>query len=324
MPQPSTEKSTTTHENSSNEVIDESLKVFHTQHGSQLAKCVVTCAAMEKPRHSKTSVNSLSQSRSCPRKRSTTDESNEREKKNSLEEIDKSCSDITASTYCNENGVSISSGIGLDFDSGTSYVGIRKTYNERKSCALDFRNLNRSRDLLANAENLSMRRESSSTFERDMAIIDLLQRERSMNAISIQARNEPELRIGKLNPRPRQSFTQTSTSFERHRPENPKRTVTSTAAELSPSFPNFVFTHQQHLAKSLSNEQTHSRNRPALSAAAIATSSDDPSGFNAFAKSFNSSGGSGGSHSRKRSNKSMRDTRVHSNKYGARIYSDNL
>lgn len=325
LPQPSNENSAT-QEITTTETIDESSKIFDVQQKAFAS----TSAVLEKPRHSKSTASSMSRGRSRSRQRSSTEEFNARVKKNSIDDIDNSCSNITASTYCNENGVSTSSGIGIDFDSGAGTA-----YNERKPlCSRDsiFSNYSdRSRDRLSGVgESLSARRESSSTYERDMDVIDLLERERSMDTISAQAKIEHEPRTEKM--RPRQSVVRKNSSFERHRklpditkiaaPNSPKRTVLSTA-EHSPSFPNFVFTHQQqHLANEFAPERTNNRNRT-HSAAQVprnAFDADDPSGFDAFAQSFNSRG----PQSRKSSTKSIRDTRVHSVKYADSIHSDNL
>lgn len=326
VPQPSFEDSAT-QEITTTETIDESSKIFDVQKKAKASMSAVS----DKPRLSKSAVSSMSRGRSHSRKRSSIEEFNAKVKKNSVDDIDNSCSNITASTYCNENGVSISSGIGIDFDSGGAGVA----YNERKPlCSRDsiFSNYSdRSRDRLSNVgESLSARRESSSTYEHDMDVIDLLERERSMDTISAQAKFEHEPRTEKM--RPRKSVPRKNSSFERHRklpditkiaaPNSPKRAVLS-PAEHSPSFPNFVFTHQQQqLANEFAPERTSNRNRTHSTAQAprSAFDVDDPSGFDAFAQSFNSRG----PQSRKSSTKSIRDTRVHSGKYADSIHSDNL
>lgn len=326
-----------THERTTTETIDESLKMFDTHQKAHAPKCGLTSADIEKAHLSKSTASSMPRGRNRSRKRSSIDELNAKAtSKHSIDDIDNSCSNITASTYCNENGISISSGIGIDFESGGG-VGVGP-YNERKPlCSRDSvyssysdRNLNRSRDRLCDVDDrLSGRRESSSTYERDMDAIDLLERERNMDTMA-EPRSEPEPRIEKM--RTRHSAARKNSSFEsRHRklpditkitaPNSPKRTVLSTA-EHSPSFPNFVFTHQQHLATELTAERAPSRSR-ARSTAPVprnAFDADDTSGFEAFAQSFNSRA----PQSRKSSTKSIRDTRVHSGKYGDSIYTDNL
>lgn len=271
------------------------------------------------------------------RKRNSIDEMTAKVKKNSIDDIDNSCSNITSSTYCNENGISISSGIGIDFDSAVGAYSERKPLCGRDSVYSNYsdRNLNRSRDRLSDAgERLSVRRESSSTYERDMDAIDLLERERSMDAIPVQTRIEHEPRSEKM--RPRQMTAQKNSSFERHRklpditkiaatPNSPKRTVLSTA---EPSFPNFVFTHQQHQPNEIAaaaaavERSTSGRNRThsMVPVPRNAFDAHDPNSFEAFAQSFNSRA----PQSRKSSTKSIRDTRVHSGKYGDNIYTDNL
>lgn len=324
VPHPPSFEDSATQEITTTETIDESSKIFDVQQKAHAS----TSAVSDKPRLSKSAASSMSRGRSHSRKRSSIEEFNAKVKKNSVDDIDNSCSNITASTYCNENGVSISSGIGIDFDSGGAGAGV--AYNERKPlCGRDsiFSNYSdRSRDRLSDVgESLSARRESSSTYERDMDVIDLLERERSMDTISAQAKIEHEPRTEKM--RPRKSVPRKNSSFERHRklpditkiaaPNSPKRAVLS-PAEHSPSFPNFVFTHQQQqLANEFAAERTTNRNRTHSTAQAprSAFDADDPSGFDAFAQSFNSRG----PQSRKSSTKSIRDTRLHSGKY-----SDNL
>lgn len=334
-PQVSNENSAT-HEHTTTETIDESLKIFDTHQKVRASMCGVTSANIEKPHHSKSSAGSMSRGRSRPRKRSSTDELNANVTKHSIDATDNSCSSITTSTYCNDTGISISSGIGVDFENG----GVRGASNERKPlCSRDSvfsnysdRNLNRSRERLSDAgDRLSVRRESSSTYERDMDAIDLLERERSMDTIAMQTRADPAPRIEKM--RSRQSIARKNSSFERHRklpditkiaaPNSPKHTVLS-MAEHSPNFTNFVFTHQQHLANEYSTElvSVHSRNRThsTVPVPRNAFDADDTSGFEAFAQSFNNRA----PQSRKSSTKSIRDTRVHSGKYGNSIYTDNL
>lgn len=334
-----------THENTANETIDESLKMFDPRQKVHAPKASVANTVTEKSRPIKgASASSLSRGRNRSRRRSPPiDEFSAKVKKHSIDDLDNSCSNITTSTYCNENGVSISSGIGIDYDS--SGIGpIGGVYNERKPlCSRDSvfssyseRNLNRSRDRLSDAgESLSVRRESSSTYERDMDSIDLLERERSMDMISsAQTRNEPESRMDKM--RSRQLATRKNSSVERHRklpditkittPNSPNKRVAISTTEQSP---NFVFTHQQHLANELIVEQpaqisrTSSRNRT-YSTASVPRNAfdDDPSGFDAFAAAFNSRGPP--TQSRKSSTKSARGTRVHSGKYGDNIYTDDL
>lgn len=367
-PQPSNENSTTQENTTTTETIDESLKIFDTQQKVHSSKYGVTNAKMGKPRLSKSSMaNPMSRGRSRSRKRSSIEEFNAKTKKNSNDDIDNnSCSNITASTYCNDNGgISISSGIGIDFDSGGvggiggvgggvggggangnghGSVDVGGVYNERKPlCSRDSifgsyseRSINQSRDRLSDAgESLSVRRESSSTYERDMDSIDLLERERSMDTIpTTLAKIEPEPRIEKM--RSRHSLARNNSSFERHRklpditkiaaPNSPKRTTVQSTAERSPNFPNFVFTHQQHLATEFNSNERCANNRNRTHSTAPmprnAFDANDSSGFEAFAQSFNSRA----PHSRKSSTKGVRErgTRVHSGKYGDSIYSDNL
>lgn len=184
----------------------------------------------------------------------------------SIDEMNNSCSNITTSTYCNGNEMSTSSGIGLDFESGT--------YNERRplcdresvySGTSTDRYSHRSRELMSECDNVSTRRESSSTYERDMDIIDLLERERSMD---IQDMLERERRIEQQRKKPSLSRSSGRSAVSGHRklpditriatPNSPKRSV---VAESTNNFPNFVFTHQQNeFADAHSN-----RNRKSIS-----------------------------------------------------------
>lgn len=194
------------------------------------------------------------------------------ERTRSSEEMNKSLSNITASTYINGNEVSTSSGIGLDFenfiapeqqklncDRDSVYSGVSS--NDRFS--------HRSHDMLSESGNLLLRRESSSTYERDMDIISLLERERSMNEIIEHERNTERFR--KKVPTKR-----SNSGVERRKlpditkitaaPPSPKRQISSSstaaaaaAIEQSGNFPNFVFTHQfNEFAEARSNRNRDS------------------------------------------------------------------
>lgn len=158
----------------------------------------------------------------------------------SSDEMNNSCSNITASTYLNGAEFSGSSGIGLDYESGM--VGDPKSTCDRESVYSDGR-LSRRSD--RHPESLLLRRESSSTYERDMDIIDLLERERSMDMQEVLARERHSENYRKKAPNLR-----TNSGIERRKlpdiaritaPNSPKRL---NSVEAPANFPNFVFTHQ--------------------------------------------------------------------------------
>lgn len=259
------------------------------------------------------------------------------ELRHSIDEVNNSCSNITASTYCNGNGVSTSSGIGLDFESGAHIE--RKSICDRDSVysgVSSDRYSHRSQDMLSETGNISARRESSSTYERDMDIIDLLERERSMD---IQDMIERERRAERT--RKKQAYARTSASVERHRklpditkiaatPNSPKRTIST---EQSTNFPNFVFTHQYNeFAEARTN-----RNRD-LNAAAVTSgsrhnsqgsfgkrSSDAHQGDDEEAVNVSRTARKLSVDSRKGSTKSIRDSRVlSSGKYADTSHANKL
>lgn len=119
------------------------------------------------------------------------------------DDMNNSCSNITASTYLNGNEISGTSvGLELEHDgdvggvngggggSGNAAVNVERKHSggisvDRESMYSGMSNdrmSHRSHDLLSEPGGnlLSLRRESSSTYERDMDIIDLLERERSV------------------------------------------------------------------------------------------------------------------------------------------------
>lgn len=189
------------------------------------------------------------------------------ERTRSSEEMNNSCSNITASTYINGNEVSTSSGIGLDIESIIPTEQPKLTANcDRESVysglSID-RFSHRSHDMLSESGNLLLRRESSSTYERDMDIIDLLERERSIDLHEIIERERQTERFRK-----KVSNTRSNSGVERRKlpditkiaaaPSSPKRLITS-SAEQSNNFPNFVFTHQfNEFAEARSNRNRDS------------------------------------------------------------------
>ncbi|XP_037026080.1 alpha-1A adrenergic receptor [Bradysia coprophila] len=144
--------------------------------------------------------------------------------------VNNSCSNITSSTYCNDHSYYDKSPL---FDRDSLY-----SVSDRKS--LSRPSLQRSQDNILSESDIMSRRESSSTYERDMEIIDLLERERSMD---IQDMIEQERKGEKIR-----SITRHNSSFERHHRKLPD---ISKLAPISPkkldhsvNFPNLVFTHQ--------------------------------------------------------------------------------
>lgn len=187
---------------------------------------------------------------------------NRPERTHSSDEMNNSCSNITASTYINGNEVSTSSGIGVDFESGAQVEHQKPNYDRESifSGISNDRISHRSHDILSESGNLLLRRESSSTYERDMDIIDLLERERSMDLQDIIERDRRTERPHKKTPNIR-----TNQGFERRKlpdiakitaPASPKRLIPS---EASANFPNFVFTHQfNEFAEACSNRNRDS------------------------------------------------------------------
>lgn len=182
------------------------------------------------------------------------------------DEMNNSCSNITASTYCHGNGISTSSGISVDFES--------IPYNEQKSnCDHESvlsgistdRHSCKSQELF-DTGNQSLRRESSSTYEQDMDIIDLLERKRSMD---LKETMERERRTERIRRKQSELAGQTTSSVERHRklpdimkitmPNSPKRTQSTDQQTVN--FPNFVFTHQYNeFAEACSNRNRDGSN----------------------------------------------------------------
>lgn len=210
------------------------------------------------------SISRSNLNRSIRSKNARIETSNRTERAQSItDEVNNSCSNITTSTYCNGNGVSTSSGIGLDFES-VAYAE-QKLNCDRESVlsgvSID-RHSHRSNDIF-DTGNLSLRRESSSTYERDMDIIDLLERERSMD---LKEMMERERRVERIRKKQQQDTIRTNSMGERHRklpditkivsPNSPKR---SQSTEQSVNFPNFVFTHQYNeFAEACSNRNRDS------------------------------------------------------------------
>lgn len=261
------------------------------------------------------------------------------ERTHSSEEMNNSCSNITASTYVNGNEVSASSGIGLDFENAAHNE--QKVNFDRESVYSGLSNdrlSHRSHDRLSETGNLLLRRESTSTYERDMDIIDLLERERSMDLQDIIEHERRTERSRKKAPK-----TRIASGLERRKlpdiakitaPSSPKRLIST---EQSTNFPNFVFTHQfNEFAEARTN-----RNRDAGGSVAATASRSRNNSQTSFGKRnsdaylFNEDENAGIStnhvtrarsiDSRKSSTKSTHDNRAMStNVYNNATYANNL
>lgn len=166
----------------------------------------------------------------------------------SSDEMNESCSNITATTYINGNVVSTNSCIGLDFDS--SFYVEQKLNCDRESVLSGTSNdrfSHRSHDRLSESRNLLPRREQSYLLERDMDKIDLLDRERSTDLREIIECERPTKRSHK-----KVSNTRGNTGVERRKlPDIAKITAATSPKRMIPieqttNFPNFVFTHQSN------------------------------------------------------------------------------
>lgn len=147
--------------------------------------------------------------------------------------INNSCSNITSSTYC--NGVDLDGYYDKtnvsDRDSLVS-VNLRKPSSRLSS--------ERSTDFLSDIDIMS-RRESSSTYERDLEIIDLLERERSMD---IQDMMERERKGEKIR-----SISRNNSSFERHHrmlPDISKFAAPNSPKKIDAQFSNLNYAAAQH------------------------------------------------------------------------------
>lgn len=241
----------------------------------------------------------------------------------SIEEVNNSCSNITASTFVNENGVSTSSGICLDFESGAHIE--RKSICDRDSvfsgASSNDRYSQRSNDMLSEAGNLT-RRESSSTYEQDMDIIDLLERERSMNIQDMMERERRTERMRKKQAYGNRSNRKLPDLTKITTPNSPKRAI---VGEQTTNFPNFVFTHQYNeFAEARTNRN---RDLNAISSRNNSLGSFGKRNSDAYkADDDDMSRRKQSIESRKSSTKSIRDSRgVHSSgKYVDASYANNL
>lgn len=114
--------------------------------------------------------------------------------------------------------------------------------------------------LSTTSEKYLPRRESSSTYERDMEIIDLLQRDRSMNIQETCNSSRMDILTAPETPSSQDTFSNDDiirpkrSSFERRKLPDIRKITSSSSSSNSPkrlltetqqNFPNLVFTHQQ-------------------------------------------------------------------------------
>lgn len=177
----------------------------------------------------------------------------------STDELTNSVSLTMTSPLFNDNGVS--SGVTADIDSGafkkfqcdqdgSVYSGVSSDRFSHRSHG----------DKLSDVGHAPLRRESTSTYERDMDVIDLLERERSVN---LQEFMEAERRT---DARSRIKATTTRTNSGRKLPDitkiagphSPKRQP-SALIEPANNFPNFVYTYKfNEFAEASSNRNRDS------------------------------------------------------------------
>lgn len=188
----------------------------------------------------------------------------------SIDDVNNSCSNITASTYINGNDVS--TGSAADYERGGLIDS--KPNCDRESVFSGISNdqvSHRSHDALSEGGGHAfdaMRRESSSTYERDMDIIDLLERERSIDLGEINERRKTDQlvhhkklpTIGRTNLERRKLPDITKITA----PLSPKRLITvgdqQQPQQQSTNFPNFVFTHQYNEFAEAQNNRNRDMN----------------------------------------------------------------
>lgn len=164
--------------------------------------------------------------------------------------LNNSCSNITASTYC--NGATDPLTLLLNKESPDRELLHNNPMSDSKQAQLERRSARRTiynhplrTSQESELDSILSRRESSSTYERDMDIIDLLQRERSMD---IPETLERERRSG-IDPMVR-SISRQNSALDRHHRRLPDVSRFTGIPPASPKksverhFPNQVFTHQ--------------------------------------------------------------------------------
>ncbi|XP_055840444.1 uncharacterized protein LOC129908148 isoform X2 [Episyrphus balteatus] len=108
-----------------------------------------------------------------------------RKGKNSMDSIDNSCSNITASTFCNNSSVLNDTGSGYDGETSSIVSGTIGTIDKDIYFQKKWESVNgvlrRHKDASFSDCGSFSRMDSSSTLNRDLEIIDLLERERSMD-----------------------------------------------------------------------------------------------------------------------------------------------
>lgn len=172
------------------------------------------------------------------------------DRSNSIDPLTNSCSNITSSTYCNGNVEHLDAmyfeknplcdslfSVGIDTVIKTTphrpFLQHQHQMHQQPADPTLY-----SQDGLS--DHVASRRESSSTYERDMDIIDLLERERSMDIQDMLERERRGVDSHKMR-----SISRQGSSVERaHRKLPDISRLTTAPASPKRDFPNLVFTHQ--------------------------------------------------------------------------------
>lgn len=167
----------------------------------------------------------------------------------------------TGPPYFNGSALSQSSGIAVDMDSG-AYTDYKKFAADQDGSVYSGMSGDRySHRSASEVGHQSLRRESTSTYERDMDIISLLERERSMNLHDFMEADRKQeqparTRVRSANVRSN-SGRKLPDITKIAGPHSPKRQLS--AVEPPTNFPNFVFTHQYNeFAEASSNRNRDS------------------------------------------------------------------
>lgn len=199
----------------------------------------------------------------------------------STDELTKSVSlaTTTGPPYFNGSALSQSSGIAVDMDSG-AYTDYKKFAADQDGSVYSGTSGDRySHRSASEAGHQSLRRESTSTYERDMDIISLLERERSMNLHDFMEADRkqeqpPRARVRSANVRSN-SGRKLPDITKIAGPHSPKRQLS--AVEPSTNFPNFVFTHQYNeFAEANSNRNRDSDTGQYTAQATFGRSESEP------------------------------------------------
>lgn len=198
----------------------------------------------------------------------------------SHEQLNNSCSNITASTYCNNGDATSHHQYKMDQHADRDRIHenpISEPASGRSERIRSTRTALRSRPMQSSQESdldsILSRRESTSTFERDMDIIDLLQRQRSMELPDAleQERRGAGLSVSRQNSASERHHHRRLPDLRRlaASPQSPNK---KSPADLA--FPNQVFTHlPPHLDGAASPLLLPSGRGVAVVAAAVAAQS---------------------------------------------------